>query len=293
MICDCENHLKGQPAAVADTAVSPIATCSTATDPTAACPTIASSEALLAQWQQQLVPQPAALPPEPCEIATARQLCDACRIRLKPKAALLLDADATPRQFYDSLMNADCLAAARRVLAHAMPKRRALWWGCLVAMDVDAHEPTSGVDLILPAVVRFVIDPSEENRRGTQEVAQHVPASSLAGSLAMAAFLSGGSISLPNLPVVHPRAFVTGRLVGVTVYLASVIRSAAHYKDHLRHYLDLGEQVARGQLLWNTETTAEDGLVARCDDGRREPSVPDPHYAIAATVAEEAKVLTR
>ncbi len=242
-------------------------------------PTMTPHDLQLAQWHQQLVPDPAPPPQDPCRIETARQLCDECHIRLKPKAAALLGTAETPQQFYDSLLRCDCLADARRVLAHAMPKRRALWWGCLIAMDVDAHKPTPELAMVLPAVMQFVTDPTEENRRGTEAVGKQVPLNSLAGSLAMAAFLSGGNISLPHLPLVHPRTFLTGRLVGVAVYLASVIRNAARYKDHLRHYLCIGEQVARGQLSWDVEESTDHDAIVRCDASHQNQAASEPHYS--------------
>src|SRR5262245_17316502 len=52
------------------------------------------------------------------------------------------------------------------------------------------------------------------------------------------------------MPVVAPRPWVTGRLVGVSVYLSAVIRDPAHYKDHLRRYLSVGAAVMRGCGPW-------------------------------------------
>jgi len=193
----------------------------------------------------------------PCEIPTARELCAECHIRLRPAAAALRGAHDHPRDFYRTLMRHDCLADARRILAHALPRRRALWWACLVAEDLVRHRTVPGLHAVLEQVVRFVIQPNDAHRRGAGEAGRRFPMNSLPASLAMAAFFSDGSVSLPHLPPVLPRPFVTGRLVGVTVYLASVIRSAAQYKMHLRQYLEIGEQVAAGQILWGGEPQAD------------------------------------
>lgn len=238
------------------------------------------SLAALQAWQESIGPQPSCsmpkreLPPDPADIATAAELCTACRIRLKPLAKTLLDEHDTPQEFYRALRQHDCLADARRILAHALPKRRALWWGCLVSSDLNRHEPVSAIEQVLPDVIQYVTRPNEASRRLALEMGKRVGVNTLAGTLAMATFFSAGSVSLPGLPEVPPRPFVTGRLIGVTVYLASVMRDAAHYKDHLRAYLDIGELVAQGQLLWHAEHAVQPPDTIRRD---HQHGLPMPH----------------
>ncbi len=188
-------------------------------------------------------------PPQPAAAATARQLCREGHITLRPEAELLLEDELSPQAYFQLLLAADLLADARRVLAHAMPKRRALWWACLCTQDAYRGQLPEHVALAVETVVRFVGDPSEPNRREAERVGRSLAPSSLEACLTTAAFFSGGSISLPDLPAVPSPPFVTGRLAGVCVYLASVRRSAARYKDHLRQYLSIGVGIARGENL--------------------------------------------
>lgn len=117
-------------------------------------------------------------------------------------------------------------------------------------MEAFDSKPPAEVDEVLSSVLRLVIKPTEANRRATQETARKAGPNTLVGCLASAAFFSGGSVSLPGLPAVAPRPFVTGRLVGVAVYLAAVKLDAANYKHKLRRFLALGLEVARGNNLW-------------------------------------------
>jgi hypothetical protein len=238
MNCPCETNSSTLPEAAVGTAAWP-----------PVLPDAATLEALRKQFMAPETPPPQ----DPSQLRSATQLCELCQIKLKPDARVLLRDDHTPQQFYQRLVSQGCLADARRILAHALPKQRAIWWGCLVAADVSRHRPVREIDIVLPLVWRFLGDPTDENRRATAVTGKLVPANSLAGALAMAAFFSKGSVSLPQLPVVHPRPFVTGRLVGVVVYLASVARDAAHYKEYLRHYLSIGEEIASGRLLWTDD----------------------------------------
>jgi hypothetical protein len=184
----------------------------------------------------------------------AVDLCAYHEIQLRPEGRALLKPELGTQEYFELLLANGCYADARRVLAHALPKRRALWWGSLCAWDVYRPQPLEKVARVLQSVTRFVHDPSEDNRQATADCAREIEANSVAACLGMAAFCSDGSLAGPGLPCVPPKPFITGRLVGVTVYLASVLRDPTRYKDYLRQYLDLGVEVALGRNLWTVST---------------------------------------
>lgn len=186
---------------------------------------------------------------------SAQEMTRAMHIKLKPGAYRLLHPELTPEAYYENLRAKELLPEARRVLAHAMSKPRVLWWGCLCVWDAYQGDPPVRLAAILDATLRFLVDPSDDNRRRVHKLGRNVKANSMAGILAGAVFFSRGSVSKPGLPEVPPRPFVTGRLVSVVVYLAAVTRHPTQYKKLLRHYLDIGVDVARGKLLWRAEET--------------------------------------
>lgn len=204
-----------------------------------------AANARLAQLAQQHAPAVQQQPP-----TLARDLVAWGKIKLKPEGARLLANTMTSRDYFDTLLAHDCLADARRILSHAMPKRRALWWGVLAAHDAFRDDAPPALQAVLKLSTQFVITPSEDARRACGELAKRTPANSIAGCLVNAAFFSAGSISPQGLPPVAPRPFVTGRLVGVAVYLAAVTRSAALYKQYLREYLRWGVAISAGELRW-------------------------------------------
>lgn len=187
-------------------------------------------------------------PPAPPPAPTA---ADVCRLfSLKPPALEMLRPGISPGQFFDELVEAGHLADARRVLAYSIAPRRAVWWAALCLHHSTAHKPlvNSSESAAYAAAVKWVIAPTEENRRAAAAAGWAAKPTSAGGQLALAAFLSGGSMSLPGLPTVEPEPYICGKLCGVVVYLASVRFDPANYKNHLREYLAIGRDLATGRL---------------------------------------------
>lgn len=228
---------------------------------------------------------------EPTQVSTAQALCDGHQIKLSNRAVELLTADASPREYFDQLVENACFADARRVLAHALPKRRTLWWGAMCVSEGYRSRPPAAAVAALEAVVRLIRLPNEANRRATQPAARRAGHHTMAGCLALAAFYSGVSIAPPEAPPLPPEPFLTGRLVGVAVYLASVAWDPAHYLDHLRGFLVLGLDIARGDQLWlpgpATETAPDDWA-----DDRRLRASPLVLSALSPSTQSGADVLT-
>ncbi len=213
----------------------------------------------------------------------AQELIAWGQFKLQPTAVQLLTPDVTSAAFYQNLVAHDCLADARRVLAHSLPKRRALWWGMLAAWDAYRHAPPENLREVLQVVTQFVITPTEDLRRALGEWSQRCPCNTIAGCLASAAFFSAGSVSPAGLPPVAPQAFITGRLVGVCVYLAAVTRSAALYKQYLREYLRWGSEIASGNMLWAAPASAEQASssISRIDAFW---DAPQPHIQLSKPI---------
>jgi hypothetical protein len=117
----------------------------------------------------------------------------------------------------------------------------------------EAHRqkpyPAKVIEAVL-GVRDFVLDPTEVGRRRCQLLADAADSTTAGGVIGYAAFLSGGSMAPPECPPVLPKGYLCGRLAGVAVYLASVHFNPAKYKEHLQHFLDIGLQVANGELSW-------------------------------------------
>jgi uncharacterized protein DUF6931 len=199
----------------------------------------------------------------------AWELCHLAEIRLTPQGRSLVSAHLTVRQYFDRLIEHGCYADARRVLAHALPKRRALWWACLCARDID--QPPDAVEVI-DVVAHYAGHGDEISRRKAEAFGMQFGPDHLTCCLAMAAFFSGDNVSRPDLPPVAPHPFATARLVEVVVYLTSVRKDPTTYKDHLRRYLAQGLQIALGDDPWAAATVSP---VSGVPAGPTSPAVHD------------------
>jgi hypothetical protein len=164
-----------------------------------------------------------------------------------------LDLGAVVERLTGQMLHDDAI----RYLAHALPKRNAVWWGCLCVWFAGQGKPATDVDAVR-AAVRWVLDPSEARRRAAEPTDLMKAVRTAAGALAVAAFWSGGSMSLPDLPVVEPRATLTADCVTQAVLLAALSQGTFEYHALCRQFLALGLEVAEGKNLWQRESAPEE-----------------------------------
>ncbi len=105
-------------------------------------------------------------------------------------------------------MRARCSPRARPstalvFLAHLLPRREAVWWGCqCVSAVLGAAAKDEGLRLAL----LWVRDPDETLRREALAFSQAGDLRAATSWLARAAGYSGGSISAPDQPPTPPNA---------------------------------------------------------------------------------------
>jgi len=182
---------------------------------------------------------------------TAQQLVERHRIRLSPAARERLAPHWKPAELFEELLAADLDPDARRVLACALPRRRALWWGCLYAWDALGKLAAGTGAEALRAVAAYVAQPCDEHWRDVARIGRNVKRASLLGCLIYGTFVAHGTVCPPDKPRVPAPPHVFGRLIESAVYLAAVSKDVRQYRRHLRAYLLLGRQLAGGPPPWN------------------------------------------
>lgn len=184
-------------------------------------------------------------PPQPPQPPRAADICK--RFELGEIARALLDAEDEPDEFLAVLMENRLFTDAIRLTAYRLSKRQAVWWGCLCAWDVCRPSPSSQVTAALQACARWVREPNEEHRRESERTADAVLGTP-AGNLALAVFLSGGSISAPQSPSVSPGPLLTAKLVAEAVLLASRIAVPEKTVECQRRFLGMAAEISAGQV---------------------------------------------
>jgi hypothetical protein len=182
---------------------------------------------------------------------TARTAAEVCKhFALGEEAARLLRDGLTPRQFLDQLLERQLFPDAARFLAHALPKREAVWWACLCSRAAAGANPPAKPAAAQRAAEKWVADPSEENRRAAQAAADEATLGAPAGCAAMAAFWSGGSMAPPGVPAVPPGEHLTAHGVSGAVMLAAVLADPATAPEKYRRFFAQGLEVASGASRW-------------------------------------------
>ncbi|MEO6811368.1 MAG: hypothetical protein ABI353_19840 [Isosphaeraceae bacterium] len=181
-------------------------------------------------------------------------------VEISQNAALSEEALALPTDgnvvgaFLGLLLEQGLDPDALRFIAHALPKREAVWWACQCVRAV-ASDLAPAVASALDATERWVAEPNEENRREAGLAAEAAGVGEPAGCAAMAAFWSGGSLGPANLPDVPPGDDLTGRGVAGAVLLAAVSVEPERAPEKFRQFVKLGLDVAEGNLRWNDPST--------------------------------------
>jgi len=169
---------------------------------------------------------------------------------LGEEAMALLRADLHPLDFVALLMEKALYPDAVRFIAHALPKREAVWWGWVCARRAAGENPPPKIKGALDATERWIAQPNEENRRLAMAAAQKAELGTAAGCAGLAAFFSGGSLAPPEAPVVPPGEFLTAKAVSGAVIFAAVAREPERAPEKFRSFVAQGVEVTNRVKLW-------------------------------------------
>lgn len=162
---------------------------------------------------------------------------------LTPAAQSLLTKDIKIPQYLAQLARNNLWIDALHFAPFGLPRKEAVWWACLCLWQHYRPTPEPNVDACLKAVVDWIREPTEAHRRTAQQAGHDAGSATPAGNLALAVFLSEGSISLPGRPEVPANPKHMPHLLGQAVLLA--VRqtphdlAVAHQTDYVRLAMEL------------------------------------------------------
>jgi len=168
------------------------------------------------------------------------------RLELDAECAALLAPQADAAAALDALIAAKRLPEAMRLVAHTLPKREVVWWGCMCARavpDTALAEPDAEA---LTAAEAWVRKPDEANRRAAMAAAQKTGFRSPESWAAVAAFWSGGSMSPEGQPDVPPAEHLTGVAVAGGVIIAALRGDPARAPERFIRFVQSAREIAAG-----------------------------------------------
>ena len=134
----------------------------------------------------------------------------------------LLEPDDKPRAYLERLLANGLASDVVRFLAYVLPKREAVWWAWVCARKAAGPSPAADTKSMLDAIERWIVQPSDANRRAAFAAAEKGDMASAAGMSCVAVFFSGGSIAPDGSPDVPPPDKMTAKSVVGGITLAAV-----------------------------------------------------------------------
>jgi hypothetical protein len=173
---------------------------------------------------------------------------------LGEEAMALVRPDLKPLDFVALLMEKALYPDAVRFIAHALPKREAVWWGWVCARRAAGDNPQPKIKAALDATEKWIAQPSEDNRRSAMAAAQKAELSTAAGCAGLAAFFSGGSLAPPEAPVVPPGEFLSAKAVSGAVIFAAVAKEPERAPEKFKSFVAQGVEVTNRVKIWEPKS---------------------------------------
>lgn len=180
--------------------------------------------------------------------ATAAEIC--AHFYLPSKAKKILRDGMNPQEFVALLIEKQQYLPGIDFLAHALPAREGIWWGCLCMRHALGDNLSPPDRAAATAATRWVIEPTEENRAAASAPAEAAGMPSIAGWLARAAAQTGGNMAPPGVPFFKaPEPFAPAKGVATAVKFSLAKAEPRLLETMQKAYLELGIKIAEGQFI--------------------------------------------
>jgi len=131
-------------------------------------------------------------------------------------------------------------------LAHLLPRREAIWWGCqCVSSMLGAEAKDEGMRL----ATQWVRDPDEAARRDALVFAQASDMRAPSSWLARAVGYSGGSLLAPDQPPTKPAPEACALAVNAAIVFAATAKPPPAILPWMRACADAGARFASGEEI--------------------------------------------
>ncbi len=173
----------------------------------------------------------------------AIQWTEAAQVASLMAAGAPVTNGASPQAHYDELMSRQQVREAVDFLGHALPRYEGIVWAAQSLKNIgDELHPDTPRTPLMTAIMRWIDDPSDEQRRALGALAEEGDSTDPESLLANAVYFSGGSIAPPDLEPVLPPNDVSARFSTGAVIVAA--HRCEKPEPMLRIAADLGTAIA-------------------------------------------------
>ncbi len=160
------------------------------------------------------------------------------------------------RALFERLAGAGEVIDALKVAAAALPKREAVWLAlrCAQSLVGDATPPAQRA--ALDAAKAWVDNPNDERRRATNEAAEKAQLDTPFGCVALAAYMSGGSLGPPDVPPIPPAEPLCGVASGLALEIALRQVPRAEFASVGQRFLAFAREVDSKPAPWDAPAAA-------------------------------------
>lgn len=168
---------------------------------------------------------------------------------LSDKALALLKPDYHPREYVRLLADNKLFPDAVRFLAHALPKREAVWWGWVCARRADP-DPAPAAKAALAATEAWIAQPTDDNGRTAHAAAKDAGLGTPAGCAGLAAFFSGSSLGPTHIQAIPPGEYLYAKAVSGAVIFAAVATEPEKAPEKFNNSIAQGLEITVKIKLW-------------------------------------------
>ncbi len=138
------------------------------------------------------------------------------------------------------------LVEATRLVAHALPRREAVWWACMCASHTAPSDLPENDRLARETAEDWVRQQTDKLRREAMSKAEAGDFATPEAWAAVAAFWSGDSMAPEGQAPVPPAPHLCGTAVAGAVVLAAVRGDPLRQPARLKRFLESGRNIAAG-----------------------------------------------
>jgi hypothetical protein len=160
---------------------------------------------------------------------------------LSEGARALVQEDSTPPAYLDSLEKQELYQDAIRFLAHKLPTDAGVKWASACVRELRAPDPKEQKDEPLDASDQWIKAPGDPTRWAAKEASDEAKTAGPSKLVAMAVFLSGGSVSPPGGPETPPPPYSAQKMIAGSVLVAVVCHEPQKAAERYKRALQMGK----------------------------------------------------